>query len=131
MKVSTLISLAFLTSLCACSSTPTKTVLEERAGYDIKGPPLSSLGNAGGVKYVPTRVPEKVVVGWLFPHDMPSKVYFWGSWLSIVVEDESWAMVKVDVPKADKKAKRTMDRPKAPTPKKPKPQAKPAAPTAA
>jgi hypothetical protein len=52
MKVSTLISLAFLISLCACSSTPTKTVLEERAGYDIKGPPLSSLGNAGGVKYV-------------------------------------------------------------------------------
>lgn len=131
MKVSTLISLAFLISLCACSSTPTKTVLEERAGYDIKGPPLSSLGNAGGVKYVPTRIPEKVVVGWLFPHDMPSKVYFWGSWLSIVVEDESWAMVKVDVPKADKKAKRTMDRPKVQAPKKPKPQAKPAAPTAA
>jgi len=106
-------------------------VLEERAGYDLKGPPLSNLGASGGVKYVPTRVPEKVVVGWLFPHDMPSKVYFWGSWLSIVVEEESWAMTKVEVPKTDKKAKRTMERPKASSTKKSKPQTKPpTAPTA-
>lgn len=131
MRAFTLISLAFSISLCACSSTRTKTVLEERAGYDVKGPPLTSLGGSGGVKYVPTRIPEKVVVGWLFPHDMPSKVYFWGSWLSIVVEDESWAMMKVDVPKTDKKAKRTQDRPRSPAPKKQKPQVKPAAPTAA
>lgn len=127
MKAFTLISLAFSISLCACSSAPTRTVLEERAGYDMKGPPLSSLGNSGGVKYVPMRIPEKVIVGWLFPHDMPSKVYFWGSWLSIVVEDESWAMMKVEVPKANKKEKRTTDRPKAPPPKKQKAQIKPAA----
>ena len=127
MKAFTLISLAFSISLCACSSAPTRTVLEERAGYDMKEPPLSSLGNSGGAKYVPTRIPEKVIVGWLFPHDMPSKVYFWGSWLSIVVEDESWAMMKVEVPKADKKEKRTTDRPKTSPPKKQKTQIKPAA----
>ncbi|MGE3758010.1 MAG: hypothetical protein AB7H97_09645 [Pseudobdellovibrionaceae bacterium] len=102
-------------------------MLEERAGYDMKGPPLSSLGNSGGVKYVPTRIPEKVIVGWLFPHDMPSKVYFWGSWLSIVVEDESWAMMKVEVPKVDKREKRTTDRPKTSPPKKQKTQIKPVA----
>ena len=130
MKVFTLISLAFSISLAACSSAPTKTVLEERAGYDVKGPPLGSLGESGGVKYVPTRVPEKVVVGWLFPHDMTSKVYFWGSWLSVVVEDESWAMVKVDVPKADKTSKRTPDRPKAVQPRKSKVLAKPTVPAA-
>jgi hypothetical protein len=130
MKVSTLISLAFSISLVACSSSPTKTVLEERAGYDVKGPPLGCLGASGGVKYVPTRVPEKVVVGWLFPHDMTSKVYFWGSWLSVVVEDESWAMVKVDVPKADKKSKRTADRPKVSPPKKSKTPPKPTLPSA-
>jgi hypothetical protein len=130
MKVSILISLAFSISLVACSSAPTKTVLEERAGYDVKGPPLGSLGASGGVKYVPTRIPEKVVVGWLFPHDMTSKVYFWGSWLSVVVEDESWAMIKVDVPKTDKKSKRTADRPKATPPKKSKTPPKPVAPAA-
>ena len=130
MKAFTLISLAFSISLAACSSAPTKTVLEERAGYDVKGPPLGSLGESGGVKFVPTRVPEKVVVGWLFPHDMTSKVYFWGSWLSVVVEDESWAMVKVDVPKTDTKSKRTSDKPKVQAPKKSKAPSKPVAPAA-
>lgn len=129
MKGSILILLSFsISCLVACSSAPTKNLLEERAGYGVTPPPLGSLGTSGGVRYVPTRVPEKVVVAWLHAKELPSKDYFWGSWLSIVVAPEGWEMKKVDVPKADKsKMKRTEDRPMAKPPKRAKASLKPAA----
>lgn len=96
MKVSILISLAFLSSfIVGCASTDSKNLLEERAGYGFN-PPRMSLSGDGGAKYVPTRVPEKVVVAWLHAKELPSKDYFWGSWLSIVVAPESWEMKKVE-----------------------------------
>ena len=129
MKGSILILLSFsISCLVACSSTPTKNLLEERAGYGVNAPPLGQLGTSGGVRYVPTRVPEKVVVAWLHAKELPSKDYFWGSWLSIVVAPEGWEMKKVDVPKADKsKAKHTEDRPTAKPPKRARTAAKPLA----
>ena len=107
MKGSILILLGCLTSFfVACSSNSTKSILEERAGYGT--PPLGTIGASGGVGYIPTRIPEKVIVAWLHAHELPSKDYFWGSWLSIVVAPEGWEMTKVDVPK---NAKRTEERP--------------------
>ena len=59
MKVFTLISLVFLSSLInGCASTNQKSLLEERAGYGFTAPPMNVSGQ-GGVKYVPTRVPEQ------------------------------------------------------------------------
>lgn len=114
--------------LVGCSSTPTKTTLEERAGYGVNAPPLGSIGSSGGVRYVPTRVPEKVIVAWLHAHELPSKDFFWGSWLSVVVAPESWEMRKVDVPKDDKsKIKRTEDRPTTTPKRRQKVTVKPAA----
>ena len=114
MKEFILISRVFLISfLAACAATPTKSVLEERAGYGVNAP---SFGIQAGksVSYVPTRIPEKVTVAWLFPHPLPSKDYFWGSWISLIVAPEDWEMLKVDVPKNDKtKLKRTQERPSA------------------
>lgn len=120
MKVSILILLSCSISfLLSCASAPTKSLLEERAGYGVNAPPLSSVGTSGGVRYAPSRVPEKVVVGWLHAHDLAAKTYFWGSWLSIVVEDERWEMKKVEVPKSDKsKSRRTEDRPVKQPPKR-------------
>lgn len=101
MQVFTLTSLALLTSiLVACSSAPTKSLLEERAGYDHARPPFGMNGDPKGSHYVPTRVPEKVVVAWLHAHELPSQDYFWGSWLSIVVEPEGWEMIKADAPES-------------------------------
>jgi len=123
MKVFILTSLVFLISLGGCSSSEKKpNLLEERAGYKIDSIPIAGIGQSGSVQLVPTRVPEKVVVAWLHEHDMPSKAYFWGSWLSIVVEDERWEMVKVDVPSADKKTQRTPEKPKSKSRPKPKAQ---------
>ena len=129
MRAFTLILLVFsINILAGCSSTPTKSLLEERAGYGFKAPPLVNLGKSGDVKFVPTRVPEKVVIAWLHDHELPSKDYFWGSWLSIVVAPESWEMQKVEVPKSDKSTtKRTPQRPAAKRPKPPEAPVKPAA----
>lgn len=122
MKVFTLISLVFLSSLInGCVSHPSKSLLEERAGYGFTAPPMG-LGGSGNVKYVPTRVPEQVVVTWLHAKELPSKDYFWGSWLSIVVAPEAWEMKKVSVPKAEKKmTKRTPERPQSTPPKMKRP----------
>lgn len=118
MKEFTLISLVFLSSLMVgCATTNQKSLLEERAGYGFTSPPMNMSGQ-GGVKYVPTRVPEQVVVAWLHAKELPSKDYFWGSWLSIVVAPESWEMKKVAVPKpAGPKTKRTQEKPTQKPPK--------------
>jgi hypothetical protein len=81
--------------LISCAST-TKSVLEERAGYNNPMPQLQ-MSNQKGARLIPKRVPEKVIVAWLHPHELPSKDYFWGSWISIVVVQESWEMVKTDL----------------------------------
>lgn len=127
MKAFILILLAFSTSFfLGCSSQPTKNLLEERAGYGFKAPSLANIGKSGDVRFVPTRIPEKVVIAYLHDHELPSKDYFWGSWISIVVEPESWEMRKVEVPKADKSMKRTLEKPKTKRPNPPKEQPKPA-----
>lgn len=113
MKVSILISLAFLSNvLLGCASSQTKSLLEERAGYGVT-PPAVNLSGSGGVKYVPTRVPETVIVPWLHAKELPSKDYFWGGWLSVVVAPETWEMKPVEVPKSSKPgSRRTPDMPK-------------------
>ena len=102
MKASTLISLVFSISLvCGCSSAPTKSLLEERAGYGFNAPGMQGM-TMDGVRYAPTRVPEKVIVAWLHAKELPSKDYFWGSWISVVVAPEGWEMVKVETSKGEK-----------------------------
>ncbi len=118
MKIFTLISLVFLSSVfLGCASQKTRSLLEERASYNFT-PPSMGVNGSGGVKYVPTRVPEQVIVAWLHAKELPSKDYFWGSWLSIVVAPEAWEMKKVEVPKVEKKQqKRTPERPTVAPPK--------------
>lgn len=82
-----------------CATKTEKSLLEERAGYDVKAPPNGmSEVYSKGVRYVPTRVPEKVVVAWLHPKELPSKDYFWGAWISVLVAPESWEMKKATGP---------------------------------
>jgi len=72
-------------------------MLEVRADYDGKaqseaealklndGTALRELG--GGV---PVRTTPKIAHVWIFPHETPAKEYFWGGWISIVVEGDKW-----------------------------------------
>lgn len=117
MKAFILISLACLSSIViGCASTE-KSILEERAGYGLKTPDMA-MGNSGDFKYVPSRVPEKVVVGWLHKKELQPKVYFWGSWLSIIVTGETMELKKVEIPKAEAKKTKPQERPGAKYPKK-------------
>ncbi|GHT97389.1 hypothetical protein FACS1894126_1340 [Alphaproteobacteria bacterium] len=116
MKAFTPIFLAFSTSLLAACAGSGKNILEQRAGYGEPAAPGMDLGGVGDVQYVPTRVPEKVVVAWLHAHELPTKDYFWGSWLSIVAADETWEMVKITPAPSD--PLRTPARPSKGAPKK-------------
>ena len=112
MKGSILISLSCLISIIvACSAQPTKSLLDERAGYGASQPQMD-LAGSGSVRYVPERIPEKVAVAWLHAHELPSKDYFWGSWISIVILPESWEMKKLEVPAIEKHKMKTDERPR-------------------
>lgn len=39
---------------------------------------------------VPVRTTPKTAQVWIFPHETPSKEYFWGGWISVVVEGDRW-----------------------------------------
>lgn len=118
MRAYTLISLGFLSSLVlGCASTNQKSLLEERAGYGSVPSSMNLTGN-GNVKYVPTRIQEKVIVPWLHDKELPSGDYFWGAWLSVRVAPEGWEMKAVKVPKGTKgKASRTTTKPRPQPPK--------------
>lgn len=99
------ILLALLTSnIIGCSTNP-KNYLEERAAYDLRTPPmlLPNEKNGKPIAYMPVRVPKRVVLAWLHGHEMPSKDYFQGAWISLVVNDESWEMKPIELPKASTK----------------------------
>ena len=72
-------------------------MLEERANYAGKdreqaeslrlgsGQALAEVGANG-----PLRTAPKVARIWIFPHETPTKEYFWGGWISVVVESDKW-----------------------------------------
>jgi len=72
-------------------------MLEVRADYDGKDKNEASelklgdnlaLHDTGGVP--PVRTTPKTAQIWIFPHETPSKEYFWGGWISVVVEGDHW-----------------------------------------
>lgn len=72
-------------------------MLEVRADYDGKNKEEASelklgddhaLREANGA--VPVRTMPKTAQIWIFPHETPSKEYFWGGWISVVVEGDRW-----------------------------------------
>ena len=105
--VSTVISLALLISFVTGCSSSQKNYLEERAGYDLRTPPmlLPNEKNGKPVAYMPTRVPKRVVLAWLHGHELPSHDYFQGAWLSLLVNGETWEMKPIEIPKETKKVK--------------------------
>lgn len=109
MKVSIRTSLVLLSSfgLVGCGSlnrAESQRMLDARAGY---GEVTSSLSlKEGGVEGfrnhpTPTRNRARVAAIYAHPHEMPSRDYFWGGWISVVVEQDQWVMSKPElVPKA-------------------------------
>ena len=72
-------------------------MLEVRADYDGKDKVEASelklgdnqvLQDTSGA--VPVRTTPRTAHVWIFPHETPSKEYFWGGWISVVVEGDRW-----------------------------------------
>jgi hypothetical protein len=81
---------------------PSENMLEKRAAYeekeatelrDLKLADNGSIQEMGGG--IPARTMPRVAHVWIFPHETPAKEYFWGGWLSVVVEGDKW---KIDKP---------------------------------
>lgn len=71
-------------------------MLEVRANYDGKDRDEASSLSLGSSEVitngfaVPVRTPPKTAHIWIFPHETPTKEYFWGGWMSVVVEGDRW-----------------------------------------
>lgn len=101
------ICLALSISVLGGCASSDKNLMEERAGYDIRTPPmlLPNEKNGKPVAYMPVRVPKRVALAWLHGHELPSKDYFQGGWLSVLVSQETWEMKPVELPRETKKTK--------------------------
>ena len=72
-------------------------MLELRADYEGKDKDEASslkLGDnqvlQGANLGIPIRTVPKTAHVWIFPHETPNKEYFWGGWISVVVEGDRW-----------------------------------------
>ncbi len=72
-------------------------MLEVRADYGGKAQSEAEalkLGDGTALREsqdgVPVRTAPKIAHVWIFPHETPSKEYFWGGWISVVVEGDKW-----------------------------------------
>ena len=97
MRVSTLTSAAFLSSaLIACSSTSDSARMLDLRSQTPDPFAMRSLSiKEGGISGyrgapMPTRTRARVVPAFLHPTEFPTKDYFWGGWISLVVEKDGW-----------------------------------------
>jgi hypothetical protein len=72
-------------------------MLDERAGYAIGDLPVDASLKGEGVDGfrnapVPVRSRPRVAAIWIHPHETASHDYFWGGWMSVVVEKDQWIL---------------------------------------
>lgn len=112
----TVFLISVLTSACLHRADSLR-MLEVRADYEGKETSEASelkLENSlsdisGGV---PVRTAPKTAHIWIFPHETPGKEYFWGGWISVVVEGDQWEIERRKQRAPEKPGKTN---PKAPT----------------
>ena len=73
-------------------------MLDTRADYDNGDGPDLSLQEGGieGFRMSPTpvRTRARVAAVRIHPAEMPSHDYFWGGWISMIVEQDQWILTK-------------------------------------
>jgi hypothetical protein len=108
--IRTSLALAISALVTGCGSlnrAESSRMLDARSGYGGEGAAASLSFKEGGVEGfrnhpTPTRSRAKVAAIYAHPHEMPSRDYFWGGWISVVVEQDQWVMSKPElVPKAN------------------------------
>lgn len=91
-----------LVSMSGCMSRAQSfRMLDQRSEYDDgkegsvsnSQPSLQERGIEGfGNNPVPVRSRPKVASIWIHAHEMASRDYFWGGWMSVVVEPDQWVL---------------------------------------
>ena len=108
MKVFTRISaawwisgIAVLLPACAMNRADSLRMLDRRAEYEdpartqkLNLRESSTSGELPGS--IPVRSQPKVAEVWIHAHEMASRDYFWGGWMSVVVEPDQWEMKRND-----------------------------------
>lgn len=99
-SIPTLAVLGISLLLSACGSmnrADSQRMLDMRAAYGLgQMPPDGSLKEAGVEGFqnapVPVRTRPKVAAIWIHPHETANHEYFWGGWISVVVEKDQWVL---------------------------------------
>jgi len=102
------LAISILTGCGSMNRADSQNMLDQRAGYGksdlLKNDVSLQEGGVEGFRNapVPTRSRARVAAIYAHPHEMPNRDYFWGGWVSVVVEQDQWIMSKPSlVPKAD------------------------------
>ena len=91
-----------LVSGCSMNRADSLRMLDRRAEYEeptiqeTLPPPGLKQGGVQGFSNapVPVRTRPKVASIWIHPHEMASHDYFWGGWMSVVVEPDQWVLTR-------------------------------------
>lgn len=98
------LSVVFLSSavLAGCiHRAPSLRMLDARAEYDdaeaatgasLKLSSRDAIAPLDGA--VPVRTPPKTANIWIHPHETPTKEYFWGGWITTVIEGDRWELIR-------------------------------------
>ena len=101
MRMSIRISLGLLISLgisaCSLNRAASLRMLDERAQYEGL-PPLPELKEGGLEGFrgrpIPSRTRTRVAMVRVHPHELPNHDYFWGGWISILVDRDTWVLTR-------------------------------------
>ena len=107
MNLHILLSLVFLTNLgiSGClHRAPSLKMLEKRSDYksELESQGQLKLGGDGVIteldEEMPVRSKPKIAHIWIYPHETKGREYFWGGWISVVVEGDKWEFEKMTRP---------------------------------
>lgn len=84
---------------CSLNRAGSLRMLDKRAHYDEESgkqqqQPIPSLRPPAPSTRIPTgrRTQAQVESIWIHPHETASRDYFWGGWMSVVIEPDRWAI---------------------------------------
>lgn len=99
-RISAALLISLMFSACGINRAASLNMLDRRAEYEddpTRGPSIAlQEGGLAGFKNspVPVRTRPRVAAIWIHPHETASKDYFWGGWISVVIEQDQWILQK-------------------------------------
>lgn len=89
--------ISLLISACSLNRAASLRMLDERAQYEGLAPvPNLTEGGLEGFRGRPTpaRTRTRVAMVRVHPHELPNHDYFWGGWISVLVDPDHWVLTR-------------------------------------